>query len=60
MKEMGFNSREKEIPLIKVKKQGDIIPINVKWNDNKLRQITGKKASYETKVMVPTKINAEE
>jgi hypothetical protein len=51
---------EKEIPTIKAKKQADVIPCNVKWNDNRIRQITNKKPNFESKVMVPNKIKQEE
>jgi len=60
IKKIGLTPEEKEVPIIKAKKQGEMIPINVKWNDTRIRQITDKRPSYSKKVMVPTKINAED
>lgn len=60
LKDKGLKPEEKEISVIKAKKQADVIPCNVKWNDNRIRQITGKKPNFETKVMVPSKIKQEE
>jgi len=57
---MGINPVEVSVPIVKSMKNSDVIPVNVKWNDTRIRQITDKKPTYEKKVMVPNKIKTEE
>ena len=56
IKEKGLNIEEKQDKQIKSKHIGDCLPCNIKWNDNRIRNLTSKKSSYETKVMQPKKI----
>lgn len=58
--ELGLTPVEKDDPLIKSKKQGDILPTNVKWNDTKLNNFISNNPNFELKSMVPKKIKIEE
>lgn len=60
LSQKGFIPKEKEESAIKAKKIGGCVPVSLKWNDNRVRSMTSKLPTYETKVMVPTKIKAEE
>lgn len=60
MKQIGLNLEEIQSKNIKSKKLSDCLPVNLKWNDTKMKNYTKHKPSYEETRMIPKKIKEEE